>query len=86
MEINLSTDELKSQDLSFEDLGEGFLVISYNRPLLNQYYRRVIPMLKRDNPNLVITSTAVIQGINPNPGAIEQIGIDEVWINFEEKT
>jgi hypothetical protein len=26
-----------------------------------------------------------IQGFNPNPEAIESVGIVEVWINFEEK-
>jgi hypothetical protein len=85
MTINLSTDEIESQGLKFEDLGEGFLVVSFYRPLLNQYYRRVIPMLKRANPKLVITSIVAIQGFNPNPEAIESVGIVEVWINFEEK-
>ena len=83
IKVNLKSDELSDEKLKIRDMGEGLVVITFERPIIPDYFTRVIPIIKRANPSLQITAIAIL----PSRCSQENIHmrVKEVWINFEKK-
>lgn len=85
IKVNLDTEELKDDILKIEDCGEGLVVIGFNRSLIHEYFTRTIVLLKKANPNLMITSMVAFPGCFNPKSPSTSMGVREVWVNFEEK-
>ena len=86
IKINLDTEKLKDDILKIEDCGEGLVTISFNRPLIRDYFTRTIVLLKKANPDLKITTMVAFPGCFDTKFPSDPMGVKEVWVNFEEKT